>query len=101
MSTFRSQWIREARIAKYFANYFPVKLIKTADIDGTKGNYLLGSHPHGLLCSGAVAAFASEGAGFSQKFPELTPTLLTLEVFHQIPGKGIFLIASNAQDPKN
>ena len=84
----RSQWIREARIAKYFTNYFPVKLIKTADIDATKGNYLLGSHPHGLLCSGAVAAFASEEAGFSQKFPELTPTLLTLEVFHQIPGKG-------------
>ena len=75
-------------------------MIKTADIDATKGNYLLGSHPHGLLCSGAVAAFASEGAGFSQKFPELTPTLLTLEVFHQIPGKGIFLIASNAQDLK-
>ena len=51
-----------------------------------KGNYLFGSHPHGLLCFGAVAAFACEGANFSQIFPELTPTLLTLQVFHQIPG---------------
>ena len=44
--------MRNARICKYFANYFPVKLIKTADIDAGKGNYLFGSHPHGVLCSG-------------------------------------------------
>jgi len=74
------------RVAHYFANYFPVKLVKTVEIDGSKGNYLFGSHPHGLLCFGAVAAFACEGANFSQIFPDLTPTLLTLQIFHQIPG---------------
>ena len=78
--------MRNATICKYFAKYFPVKLIKTAEIDGNRCNYLLGSHPHGLLCSGAVASFACEGAGFSELFPDLTPSLLTLEVFHQTPG---------------
>ena len=55
-------------------------------MNGPTGNYLFGSHPHGLLCFGAVAAFACEGANFSQIFPDLTPTLLTLQIFHQIPG---------------
>lgn len=81
----RSNWFRKAHLGRHFANYFPVKLVKTAEIDASKGNYLLGSHPHGLLCSGAVAAFSCEGANFSQIFPELTPTLLTLEVFHFMP----------------
>ena len=78
--------MRNARICNYFANYFPVKLVKTTEIDASKGNYLFGNHPHGLLCSGAVAAFTCEGAKFSQIFPNLTPTLLTLKLFHRIPG---------------
>ena len=55
-------------------------------MNGLKGNYLFGSHPHGLLSYGAVAAFGMEGANFSQIFPKLKPTLLTLQIFHQIPG---------------
>jgi hypothetical protein len=61
-------------------------LVKTAKLDRKKGNYLLGSHPHGLLCSGALASFAGEGCGFSKIFPGLTPSLLTLEGFYQVPG---------------
>ena len=35
--------------------------VKTADLDPSR-SYLLGSHPHGVLCSGAVSAFATEGS---------------------------------------
>ena len=76
----RSNWMRGAQIWKHYANYFPVKLIKTAELDPEAGNYLLGNHPHGLLCSGAFACFATEGADFSKIFPGLLPSLLTLEV---------------------
>ena len=83
----RHQWFREAKLWKYYAQYFPVKLIKTAELDPEqKGNYLLGNHPHGILCSGACAAFATEGCDWGQIFPGVTPSLLTLEGFHQMPG---------------
>jgi hypothetical protein len=41
-----SESFRNAYIWKLFTGYFPVNLIKTADLDPTK-NYLLGIHPHG------------------------------------------------------
>lgn len=81
----RKEWFRKAQIWKHYANYFPVKLIKTAELDPTS-NYLLGNHPHGLLCSGAFACFGTDGAGFSTVFPRMTASLLTLQVFHLIPG---------------
>ena len=70
----------------HYANYFPVKLIKTAELDPEKGNYILGNHPHGILCSGAFSCFCTDGAGWSKIFPKLSATLLTLQVFHLIPG---------------
>merc|ERR1719284_608927 len=50
------KWARNWRIWKWYADYFPIKLVKTAELDPTR-SYLLGSHPHGVLCSGAVSAF--------------------------------------------
>jgi hypothetical protein len=35
-------------------------------------SYLFGSHPHGLLCSGAFCAFATDALNFSKVFPGLT-----------------------------
>ena len=83
---YRIEWFRKAPLWKYYANYFPVKLVKTAELDPNKGNYLLGSHPHGIICAGATASFCTEGAGWSKIFPNLIPSLLTLKVFHLVPG---------------
>ena len=41
-------YLRDMRIWKYLANYFPVQLIKTAELDSNK-TYLMGCHPHGLF----------------------------------------------------
>jgi len=54
------KWARNWRIWKWYADYFPIKIVKTAELDPSR-SYLLGSHPHGVLCSGAVSAFATEG----------------------------------------
>jgi len=78
-------WARRWTMWKLYAGFFPVKLIKTADLDPKK-NYLLGSHPHGLLCSGAVAAFGTEGCDFADVFPGIEAHLLTLEGHFWVPG---------------
>ena len=45
-----------------------IRLIRTVELDQTK-NYIFGSHPHGLLCSGMFGAFATEGADVGKLFP--------------------------------
>jgi len=78
-------FVRGWRIWKHYANFFPVKLIKTAELDRNQ-NYLFGSHPHGILCSGAFSCFATDGAGFSTLFPGIESHLLTLEGQFWVPG---------------
>ena len=53
------------KIWKHFANFFPMKIIKTCDYDPSK-NYIFGYHPHGILSAGALAHFGSEGTHFSK-----------------------------------
>ncbi|KAG2233779.1 diacylglycerol acyltransferase [Thamnidium elegans] len=69
---------------KYFANYFPVKLIKEQDLDANK-NYVLGYHPHGIISMGAFANFGTDATGFSSLFPGIKPSLLTLTSNFSIP----------------
>ena len=80
----RWPWLRDLQLWCYIRDYFPVTLVKTADLDPTK-NYLLGYHPHGIIGFGAVVNFASNATGFNEKFPGITPHLLTLKSNFQIP----------------
>ena len=73
----RSDFMRKLKVWKYFADYFPIQLIKTVELDPEK-NYIFGYHPHGILCAGAFATFATEANEFSQVFPGITPHLLPL-----------------------
>ena len=61
------------------------RLVKTTDLPPGK-NYIICSHPHGVLCLGAFCCYATEGAGFGRLFPSLTPHLLTLEGQFWMPG---------------
>ena len=63
---------------KYFCDYFPIKLIKTNELDPNY-NYIFGYHPHGIISSGCFGSFGTEGAGFSELFPGIVPHILTLE----------------------
>lgn len=62
----------------YYRDYFPVKLVKTADLDPAK-NYIFTVHPHGIICFGIMLNFATEATGFSRLFPGLRARLLTLQ----------------------
>lgn len=80
----RSDWFRRLSCWNYFAGYFPVKLVKEAELDAKK-NYVFGYHPHGIISMGAFANFATEATGFSELFPGIQPSLLTLTTNFKFP----------------
>uniref|UniRef100_A0A8C1M475 Acyltransferase n=1 Tax=Cyprinus carpio TaxID=7962 RepID=A0A8C1M475_CYPCA len=80
----RSHWVRNWRVWTYFRDYFPITLMKTADLD-PRYNYLFGFHPHGVLVAGGFGNFCTEASGFSRMFPGLTPYLLMLPFWFRVP----------------
>ncbi|NP_001303996.1 2-acylglycerol O-acyltransferase 2-A-like [Bombyx mori] len=71
------QWVRNWGWWNYFRDYFPIKLVKTADLEPSK-NYLFACYPHGVLSSGAYCSFATNALNFHKLFPGLTPHLIVL-----------------------
>jgi len=78
------KFVRGWNLWSHYCNFFPIKFIKTVELDRNK-NYLVGSHPHGVLSAGAFACFATDGMKFSKVFPGLIPHLLTLKEMFFIP----------------
>ncbi|TKS83793.1 2-acylglycerol O-acyltransferase 2-A [Collichthys lucidus] len=72
------------KIWDYMRDYFPVKLVKTADLD-PRHNYVMGFHPHGVLVAGAFTNFCTYSTGFKQLFPGLTTCLLMLPLWFRAP----------------
>ncbi|KAI8335612.1 diacylglycerol acyltransferase type 2B [Blakeslea trispora] len=80
----RSEWFRQLPCWRYFVDYFPIQLVKEADLDPKK-NYIFGYHPHGIISLGAIGNFGTEATGFSDKFPGIFPSLLTLTTNFNLP----------------
>ncbi|XP_078525423.1 2-acylglycerol O-acyltransferase 2-like [Lissotriton helveticus] len=80
----RSSWIRNWSLWNHFRDYFPLTLVKTADLD-PEHNYIFGFHPHGILVAGAFGNFCTEATGFSQLFPGLKSHLLMLPFWFKVP----------------
>ncbi|CAL8148791.1 unnamed protein product [Orchesella dallaii] len=76
--------VRKWRLWKYFCDYFPITLVKTAELDPSK-NYLFCSHPHGLLCTGAFGCFGTEGREVGKIFPGFEFNILTFNVSFIFP----------------
>lgn len=74
-----SDGLRRCSIWKIWAQYFPLKLFKTTDLD-LKQNYIFGYHPHGLGAIGALGNFCTEATGFSHLFPSIRPHLMLLRM---------------------
>ncbi|TVY59409.1 Diacylglycerol O-acyltransferase 2A [Lachnellula suecica] len=80
----RSDFLRSLPVWSLFASYFPARLHRTQELPPTR-KYIFGYHPHGILSLGAFGAFATEAMGFSQLFPGIRNTLLTLDSNFRIP----------------
>ena len=68
---------RRWRLFRSFAQYFPLKIVKTAELHPSR-NYIMGLHPHGILCHSHINHFGTEGSGFSETFPGIKPYLCVL-----------------------
>ena len=91
--SFRWKCFRESLVARGLANYFPVKVVKTADLDPGR-NYLLGSHPHGFICFGVLSAFGSTVHNTDELFPGIFFRLLSLREFYLAPGLREFALGA-------
>lgn len=80
----RWEWLRRCALWTLFRDYFPIKLLKTVDLDSKK-NYIFGFHPHGVLVAGGFGNFCTEATGFSVQFPGLRPHLLMLPFWFRVP----------------
>ncbi|KAM3837582.1 2-acylglycerol O-acyltransferase 2-A-like [Vipera latastei] len=80
----RAHWMRNSVVWRYMKDYFPISLVKTADLDPSK-NYIFGFHPHGVLVAGATINFCTEATGFSKQFPGLKPHLMMLNLWFRAP----------------
>ncbi|KAI8964386.1 DAGAT-domain-containing protein [Daldinia sp. FL1419] len=90
---YRSEWFRKSYIWHLFAGYFPAKLYKTHELPPTR-KYIFGYHPHGIISHGAWAAFCTDALGFSEKFPGITNSVLTLDSNFRIPIYREYILAS-------
>ncbi|NXN88359.1 MOGT2 acyltransferase, partial [Bombycilla garrulus] len=80
----RIHLLRNCAVWRYMRDYFPITLVKTAELD-PRHNYLVGFHPHGVLAAGAFLNFCTEASGFSTLFPGITPHLMMLSLWFRIP----------------
>ncbi|KAE8604390.1 hypothetical protein XENTR_v10014696 [Xenopus tropicalis] len=80
----RWEWVRNWTVWKYFKDYFPIRLVKTCDLD-PQHNYIMGFHPHGVLVAGAFGNFCTNYTGFKELFPGLTPYLHILPFWFRCP----------------
>ncbi|XP_007518045.2 2-acylglycerol O-acyltransferase 3 [Erinaceus europaeus] len=88
----RSQWVRNWPIWRHLRDYYPIKLVKTAELPPDR-NYVLAAHPHGIMCTGVACNFCTESNGFSQHFPGLRPYLATLASLFHLPVYRDYLLA--------
>jgi len=77
-------WVRGWSLWKHYVNYFPIRLIKTADLDPSC-NYMFGSHPHGILSSGAFGSLATDGANADKIFSGFKVNVHTLALNFWFP----------------
>lgn len=58
------------------------KLVKTAELPPDR-NYVLGAHPHGIMCIGTFCNFSTEANNFSKQFPGIQVSSAVLaSLFH-------------------
>ncbi|KAJ9051071.1 diacylglycerol O-acyltransferase 1 [Entomophthora muscae] len=71
------EWMRRLTLWKWYADYFPARLIAEAPLDPER-NYIFGYHPHGIISMGVFSNFITEATGVSGIFPGLSIKVLTL-----------------------
>lgn len=80
----RSDFMRRLNLFIYLRDYFPMTLQKTVPLDPNVP-YIFGFHPHGIISISAFLNFATEATGFSNQFPGIRNSLLTISSNFKLP----------------
>lgn len=80
----KNRFVRKWKVWEHMRDFFPVKLVKTAELSPNK-NYILGCHPHGIMSAGAFTCFSTESCGVSELFPGVRATLAILAGLFRLP----------------
>jgi len=70
-------WARDFFFFRWFAEFFEMDLIKTAELD-TSRRYIFAMHPHGIIGMTFNGALTTNGAGFERLFPGIERVAVTL-----------------------
>lgn len=79
-----SRWLRNCAWVRYVCDYFPLKLVKTADLDPSK-SYLFCGFPHGILSTGIFGAFGTDVLNCRKLFPGLDFRTVILDQHFKVP----------------
>lgn len=78
---------------KFVLNFNILKQSKKPKRKSVGPKYIFGYHPHGVAALGAFGAFATEGCGWSELFPNIPVCLMTLVNQFQIPFHRDYLLS--------
>ncbi|EDW32253.1 GL10526 [Drosophila persimilis] len=75
---------RTNTLYRSYRNYFPVELVKTAELPANR-NYILASFPHGILGTGIGINMGVEISKWLELFPQIRPKVGTLDQHFLVP----------------
>ncbi|EDW89230.1 diacylglycerol O-acyltransferase 2 [Drosophila yakuba] len=76
-------WLFYRGIRRY-RDYFPVELVKTAELPPNK-NYIIASFPHGILGTGTCINMSLDIGNWLSQFPHVRPKIATLDHHFKTP----------------
>ncbi|XP_016967950.1 2-acylglycerol O-acyltransferase 2-A isoform X2 [Drosophila biarmipes] len=76
-------WLFYRSIRRY-RDYFPVELVKTAELPANK-NYIVASFPHGILGTGTCINMSLDIEKWLELFPQVRPKIATLDHHFRTP----------------
>ena len=80
----RSEWVRRWAVWRYFRDYFPVTLVKTAELSPDR-NCIIVHHPHGIFSVGATIGLVAEALGVTETFPGIRTTPVVIKYPFLLP----------------
>ncbi|KAJ8869200.1 hypothetical protein PR048_030772 [Dryococelus australis] len=88
----RIEWTRKLGLWRRAASYFPLRLVKTAELPPDR-NYILAVYPHGVLSYGGFLGFCTDAVAISEALSGITARPFTLNVNFYMPFVRDFLMA--------
>eukprot|EP00891_Asterochloris_glomerata_P008927 jgi/Astpho2/8927/Aster-x1550 len=95
--SYTSSWVKNWRLWGLYASYFPIRLVKTAELDPA-GRYIFAQHPHGVLSLSTWASFCSNACNLPSCFPGIDLHLCETHLCPSCADRAVLLAVGGAQE---